>query len=228
MAAKNYYATLGVDEKASSTQIKAAYRKLALKYHPDRVSEAEKSRAAETFKEIAAAYYALGDAKRRKEYDDYKKGADIFRSGHGSGDFASQSGFDFDDLMKYFHGAGTKAQAHKRGGSNRYFFFNDLSDVFEGVDSASGGSPDMYGDYSFAGGESAHKHDTDIQANLTIPGSVALNGGDVKFKLKDNRTITLKIAKNTKNGQKMRLKGLGKRCPCCDHNGDFIVAIALK
>ncbi len=228
MAAKDYYATLGVDEKASSSQIKAVYRKLALKYHPDRVSETEKSRATERFKEIAAAYYTLGDAKRRKEYDDYKKGADIFRSGHGSGDFASQSGFDFDDLMNYFHGMGSKAQPRRRESSSRYFSFNDLSDIFEGVNSASGGSPDMHGDYSFAGEEPAHKYDTDIHANLTIPISVALNGGDVKFKLKDNRTITLKIAKNTKNGQKMKLKGLGKRCPCCDHNGDFIVAIALK
>lgn len=228
MAAKDYYAILGVDKRASSDQIKTAYRKLALKYHPDRVSEAEKSQAGERFKEIAAAYYALGDDKRRKEYDDYRKGADIFRSGHGSGDFASQSGFDFDDLMNYFHGAGGKPQAHKGGASSRYFFFNDLSDIFEGVGSASGGSSDMYGGYNFAGEEPAHKYDTDIHANLTIPRSVALNGGDVKFKLKDNRTITLKIVKNTKNGQKMKLKGLGKRCPCCDHNGDFIVAIALK
>jgi DnaJ-class molecular chaperone len=228
MAAKDYYTTLGVDEKASSSQIKAVYRKLALKYHPDRVSEAEKSRATERFKEIAAAYYTLGDAKRRKEYDDYRKGAEIFRSGHGSGDFASQSGFDFDDLMKYFHGPGPKAQPRKREGSSRYFFFNDLSDIFEGVSGVSGGSSDMYGGYSFADEEPAHKHDTDIHANLTIPRSIALNGGDVKFKLKDNRTITLKIAKNTKNGRKLRLKGLGKRCPCCDHNGDFIVVIALK
>ena len=86
----------------------------------------------------------------------------------------------------------------------------------------------MHGGYNFVGEEPLHKHDTDIHANLTIPRNVALNGGDVKFKLKDNRTITLKIAKNTKNGQKMRLKGLGQRCPCCDHNGDFIVAITLQ
>jgi len=228
MATKNYYTTLGVDEKATPAQIKSTYRKLALKYHPDRVPEAEKTRAAEKFKEIAAAYYTVGDAKRRKEYDDYKGGADVFRSGHGSGDFASQSGFDFDDLMKHFRGTGGRAQSHKRSGSSRYFSFNDLSDLFEGVNRPQESSSDMYGDYNVAGEEPTHKYDTDVKANLTIPKNIALNGGDIKFKLNDGRTITLKIAKNTKNGQKMRLKGLGTRCPCCDHKGDFIVAIRLN
>jgi len=231
MATKNYYKILGVDEKATPSQMKSAYRKLALKYHPDRVPEAEKTQAAEKFKEIAAAYYTLGDVTRRKEYDDYKDGADVFRSGHGSGDFASQSGFDFDDLMKHFSGAGAGAgpgtRPRSRGGSSRYFSFNDLSDLFQGQNRPQGGSSDMYGDYDVAGEEPTHKYDTDVHANLTIPKNVALNGGDIKFKLKDSRTITLKIAKNTKNGQKMRLKGLGTICPCCDHKGDFIVAIRL-
>ncbi len=227
MATKDYYKILGVDAKATPSQIKSAYRKLALKYHPDRVPDQEKTQAAEKFKEIAAAYYTLGDTKRRKEYDDYKNGADVFRSGHGSGDFASQSGFDFDDLMKHFSNARAGAQPRGRGGSSRYFSFNDLSDLFQGANRPAGGSSDMYRDYNVEGEEPAHKYDTDVKANLTIPMNVALNGGDVKFKLNDGRTITLKIAKNTKNGQKMRLKGLGTRCPCCDHKGDFIVAIRL-
>ena len=63
MATKNYYKILGVDEKATPSQMKSAYRKLALKYHPDRVPEAEKTQAAEKFKEIAAAYYPDCDAK---------------------------------------------------------------------------------------------------------------------------------------------------------------------
>lgn len=227
MAAKDYYKILGVDEKASAGQIKAAYRRLALKYHPDRVSEADKKTAAEKFKEIAAAYYTLGDAKRRQEYDDYRNGADVFRSGHGSGDFASQSGFDFDDLMNHFRSMGGKTQRAGRD-SSRYFFFNDLSDIFEGVSGSHRGPSDVYEEYGFADNEPAHKYDTDVHAKLSIPRHVALNGGNVKFKLKDGRIITLKIAKNTRNGQKLRLKGLGTRCPCCDHKGDFIVSVMLK
>ncbi len=228
MASKDYYSVLGVPENATADQIKAAYRRLALKYHPDRVSESNKKKAAEKFKDVAAAYYTLGDEKRRKEYDDYKNGADIFRSGHGSGDFASQSGFDFDDLMKHFRSAGAGRSKPGKRGSSRYFFFDDLSDLFEGMSGRQSGPSGVYEDYGYSGAGAAQKYNTDVHANLTIPKSVAINGGDVKFKLKDGRTITLKIAKNTRNGQKLRLKGLGAACPCCDHKGDFIVTVKSR
>ncbi|MFH1428866.1 MAG: DnaJ domain-containing protein, partial [Candidatus Margulisiibacteriota bacterium] len=108
MDTKDYYAILGVNEKASLGEIKSAYRKLAFKYHPDKCPEEKKKECEEKFKEIAAAYYVLGDEKRRKEFDDYRKGAYSFRSGPGSGDFASQTGFDFEDLMKHFHDLGAR------------------------------------------------------------------------------------------------------------------------
>ena len=96
MDTKDYYAILEIDKSASHDEIKRAYRKLAFKYHPDKCPEEKKKECEEKFKEIAAAYYVLGDEKRKKEYDDYRNGAYSFRSGPGSGDFASQSGFDFD------------------------------------------------------------------------------------------------------------------------------------
>ncbi|MEA3436391.1 MAG: DnaJ domain-containing protein, partial [Thermodesulfobacteriota bacterium] len=125
---KDYYAIMGVSENASRDEIKAAYRKLAFKYHPDRSPEEKKKASEEKFKEIAAAYYVLGDEKRKKEYDDYRRGAYDFRSGPGAGDFASQSGFDFEDLMKHFHNMGTQ-RPRKRRTSNRYVFFDDFSDI---------------------------------------------------------------------------------------------------
>ncbi|MFC1576964.1 DnaJ domain-containing protein [Candidatus Omnitrophota bacterium] len=223
---KDYYKILGVNEGASPAEIKTAYRKLALKYHPDRCPEEKKKECEEKFKEISAAYYVLGDTERKKEYDDYRKGAYAFRSGPGSGDFASQSGFDFNDLMNHFRRAGSAKRRDPRGGHDRYFFFDDLTDLFEGLGAASDGAG-MYTQYEFSDGGGAHKYNTDIYANLAVPRDLALSGGEAKFKLQDGRTITLKIAADTKNDQRLRLKGLGVRCPCCDHKGDLTVTVKV-
>ena len=227
MDTKDYYAILGVDKSASSGQIKSVYRNLALKYHPDRCPEEKKKESEEKFKEIAAAYYVLGDTKRRKEYDDYRKGAYVFRSGQGSGDFASQTGFDFEDLMKHFHNLGARAGRQQRG-FNRYFFFDDLGDIFEGLGAAQKSYSGVYADRDSLDEDVAHRYDTDVNANLSIPKNIALNGGEVKFRLQDGRTIMLKISPNTKNGQKLSLKGIGKMCPTCDHKGDLIVSVRFK
>jgi DnaJ-class molecular chaperone len=221
---KDYYAILEVTKNASLGEIKSSYRKLAFKYHPDKCPEEKKKEAEEKFKEIAAAYYVLGNEKRKKEYDDYRKGAYAFRSGPGSGDFASQAGFDFEDLMKHFHNLGVHGGRQQRG-SNRYFFFDDLGDIFEGLGSAQKGYSGAYVDREPLEEDAVHRYETDVNADLSIPKNIALSGGEVKFRLQDSRTIMLKIYPNTKNGQKLRLKGLGARCPCCDHKGDLTVTM---
>jgi len=225
MDTKDYYAILGVGKSASSEQIKSAYRSQVMKYHPDRCPEEKKKECEEKFKEITAAYYVLGDAKRKKEYDDYQQGVYEFRSGQGSGDFASQTGFDFEDLMKHFHDIGSRG-ANKQKRSNRYFFFDDLSDIFEGIGSMRSDQADRaYTVYNFANTGGQQKYDTDTYADMKLSQNIAQKGGEVKVKLSDARTITLKINPGTKNGQKLRLKGIGKMCPTCDHKGDLIVSV---
>ncbi len=74
MAKRDYYEVLGVAKNASEEEIKKAYRKLAIKYHPDRQqdkSEAEKKEAEEKFKEAAEAYSVLSDANKRSRYDQF-------------------------------------------------------------------------------------------------------------------------------------------------------------
>ena len=225
MDTKDYYTILGVGKNASLEQVKSAYRSLALRYHPDRCPEEKKKECEKKFKEIAAAYYVLGDAKRKKEYDDYQKGAYEFRSGQGSGDFASQTGFDFEDLMKHFYESGAHGP-RQQGGSSRYFFFDDLSEIFEGMSAPRGEQADGASTvYRFAGREGQQKFNTDTYADMQIPQNIAQSGGEVKFKLSDARTITLKINPGTKNGQKLRLKGMGTMCHTCDHKGDLIVSV---
>jgi len=98
--AKDYYHILGVSRNASDEQLKKAYRKLAMQYHPDRNPDKEKW-ANEKFKEINEAYAVLGDPQKRKQYDQFGtvgEIGDIFGS-----PFTRTT---FEDLMKDFGGEG--------------------------------------------------------------------------------------------------------------------------
>lgn len=87
MANKDYYQTLGVSKNASQEEIKKAYRKLALQYHPDKNKTHE---AEDKFKEINQAYEVLSDSQKRQQYDQF--GAAAFEGGANRGPFAR--GFD--------------------------------------------------------------------------------------------------------------------------------------
>ena len=97
---KDYYAILGVDEKADAAAIKKAYRRLAKKYHPD--ANPGNPRAAERFKDIGEANGVLSDSAKRKKYDQMRKlGALGFRGGARTGPRAgtqTSSNFSFEDL----------------------------------------------------------------------------------------------------------------------------------
>ena len=92
MASKDYYATLGLEKGASDDEIKRAFRKLAIKYHPDK-NQGNKE-AEEKFKDINEAYQVLSDPEKKARYDQFGT-ADFDGSGFGSGGFG---GFDFSDL----------------------------------------------------------------------------------------------------------------------------------
>ncbi len=96
---KDYYKILGVPRSASQEEIKKAYRKLALKWHPDRNPDNRKE-AEERFKEISEAYEVLSDPEKRKIYDTY--GYDAARQSFGAGGFQWSNFTHFDDLQDIF------------------------------------------------------------------------------------------------------------------------------
>jgi curved DNA-binding protein len=98
MAAKDYYNILGVSKNASGEEIKRAYRKLAMKYHPDR--NPNKKEAEERFKEINEAYAVLSDKEKRKQYNTF--GAEGFHQRFTQEDIFR--GFDFDDILSNLFG----------------------------------------------------------------------------------------------------------------------------
>ena len=101
---RDYYEVLGVDKKASADEIKSAYRKLALKWHPDRWvsgTDAEKKTAEENFKEAAEAYSILSDPDKRAKYDQFGFAAEQMGGGSGGFDFG---GMDINDFLRNIFG----------------------------------------------------------------------------------------------------------------------------
>lgn len=217
MQQKDFYKILGVAESASEAEIKKAYRKLAQQYHPDRHIKDPKP-AEEKFKAISEAYYVLGDAKRRAEYDQMRK----YGAGFGGGHRNASYGFNFEDLMNQFRSKGTHH-------SSRYSAFEDIfGDLFGGGGQQGGG---QYYQTRGSSQSTAHKtkeQSADIRVNLTISSDKAASGGEVNFKTPDGKQIKLKIPAKIEEGQKLRLTRQGKVCACCHHKGDLIITVKVK
>jgi molecular chaperone DnaJ len=122
MAKRDYYEILGVDRNASADDLKKAYRKLAMKFHPDRNPE-NPAEAEEKFKEASEAYEVLSDPQKKARYDQY--GHEGVKSAFGQGgfswgDFHHQGDVEdiFGDVFSAFFGGGQRRQ-QRRGGPTR-------------------------------------------------------------------------------------------------------------
>ena len=139
MAKRDYYEVLGVIKSASSDEIKKAYRKLALKYHPDRNKD---DKSAETkFKEASEAYHVLSNKERRTNYDQFghaafdgSSGRDGFSNFDFSSAFSDIFGSDiFDDFFEGFGGRrGRRRSSDFRGTDLRYDLLISLEDAYYG------------------------------------------------------------------------------------------------
>ncbi len=141
MAKKDYYEVLGVIKSASSEEIKKAYRKLALKHHPDR-NKGDKAAEAK-FKEASEAYHVLSDKERRTNYDQFGHAAFEGAGGRGgfsnfdfSNAFSDIFGSDiFDDFFEGFGGSRGRRQRRSsdfRGADLRYDLSISLEEVYNG------------------------------------------------------------------------------------------------
>ena len=115
MASKDYYEVLGLQKGASEDEIKRAFRKLAIKYHPDKNQGNAEAEA--KFKEINEAYQVLSDPEKKARYDQFGS-ADFDGSGFGAGGFG---GFDFNDMggfgdiFESFFGGGGSSSRRRNG-----------------------------------------------------------------------------------------------------------------
>lgn len=162
---RDYYEVLGVSKNATDDEIKRSFRKLSLKWHPDRQSgktESEKAEALKKFQEIAEAYEVLSDKQKRANYDQF--GFDGPQMGGGF----SGGGFDINDFMR-------------RHGGMFKDFFGMGGDPF-----GMGGS--MFGDFGFE--RSSHRempdptvpeHGRDMRLRITVPFKDAVFGKEREF-----------------------------------------------
>jgi molecular chaperone DnaJ len=134
--AKDYYQTLEVDKNASDTDLKKAYRKLALKYHPDR-NPGDKS-AEDKFKEINEAYACLSDPQKRSNYDQFgtAEGAGAGFGAGGFGDFSANFGDIFGDMFGDIFGdfTGRRRSRPAKGQDLRYDMDINLKDAVFGTE----------------------------------------------------------------------------------------------
>nr|WP_314270642.1 molecular chaperone DnaJ [uncultured Kingella sp.] len=135
MSNQDYYATLGVSRTAGDDEIKKAYRKMAMKYHPDR--NPGDAAAEEKFKEVQKAYEILSDAQKRATYDQYGHAA--FEQGGfgagGFGGFGGAQGFDFSDIFSQMFGgaAGGGRQQNHQGADLQYNIEITLEEAATGI-----------------------------------------------------------------------------------------------
>lgn len=218
---KDYYKILGVSEKATTDQIKSAYRQLAKKYHPD-MNPNDRKGAELKFKEMSEAYYVLGDEKRRQEYDLMRKGGFAYEGRPGQ-TYANAQGFDIEDLLSHL-GFATRSSGKRRASSRMDF---DMFDDVFGETFSPGERSGFTRVYSTSSPVSEQVN-TDINAQIEIPQSLASSGGKVDLSLPNRKNITVSIPKGVTNGTKLRLAGLGEPCPCCRHKGDLLLKIKVK
>src|SRR5690242_20411629 len=135
MAKKDFYELLGVKRDAGADEIKKAYRKMAMQYHPDRNPGDKK--AEQAFKDINEAYDVLKDEQKRAAYDRFGHAA--FENGGrgggaGGGDFGFAAGFAdiFDEMFGEFMGGRRGPSANTRGSDLRYNLEITLEEAFKG------------------------------------------------------------------------------------------------
>lgn len=134
MAKRDYYEVLGLSKGAGEDEIKKAYRKLAMKYHPDR--NPDNKEAEEKFKEASEAYEVLSDSDKRSAYD--RMGHSAFE---GMGGFGGGGGFNAQDIFSQFGdifgdmfgGRGGGGQRQRRGADLRYVLELTLEEAVKGV-----------------------------------------------------------------------------------------------
>ena len=208
-----YYEILGVSKTATADEIKKSYRKLALKFHPDKNPDNVEAEA--KFKKISEAYAVLSDAKKRQEYDTY--GSAGFQQRYSQEDIFR--GFDLNDILKQFGFGGGASRGgfrtHASGGANPF------TDFFGQAGRGCGG-----------GGcrtQPVKGHDHTYELSISLED--VLDGTEKKISLRRNggdQNISVKVPKGIESGKRLRLTGKGAPSNSGGPPGDLYLKVTVQ
>ena len=258
MAKADYYNTLGVSKNASQEEIKSAYRKLAMKYHPDKNPGDASSEA--KFKEASEAYQVLSNSQKKSNYDQFGHAA--FENGGGAaGGFGDFGGFDsgsfsniFDDFFGDFTGGGRRRSSSrsKRGSDLKINIEVTLEEAYQGKKQTfevptSEKCVECSGSGAATGSKAStcrtcdgHGQVRAQQGFFTLQQTCPDCGGEGKTISKPckicrgtgtnrvNKTLSIQIPKGVDDGTQMRLAGKGEAGPRGGTQGDLYVYLSLK
>lgn len=203
---KDYYKILGVPKSASLDEIKKAYRKLAVKYHPDKNKDDKV--AEEKFKEVNEANEILKDETKRKEYDALAKDYQNYQKSGG------KQGFD-----GYSQGNRNQgSQYQSRGNAGRQFDEDSFADFFS----------NMFGGRSSGSGQSRQQayKGQDFTATMELSLEEAFTGTTRQIQL-ETQKLAMKIKPGVKDGQVLRLKGKGSKGTNGGPDGDLLITVKV-
>lgn len=204
MEVKDYYKILGVDKSATADQLKKAYRKLAVKYHPDK-NQGNKA-AEEKFKELNEAYEVLSDPEKRRKYDQFGENWQRYEQRGGKAE-------DFDWSQ------------WRPSGSGRAQSYGNMEDMFGGEEHFSDFFEQMFGQ-SFGRRQQQPGRGKDMQAVMEVSLEDAYNGGTRQVEVNGER-LNIKLKPGLYQGQVIRLKGKGSPGRKGGTHGDLLISIQL-
>ncbi|MHA7873284.1 MAG: DnaJ C-terminal domain-containing protein [Hyphococcus sp.] len=202
--ARNPYIVLGLAPTASDSEIRAAFRKLAKQYHPDRNPDDKK--AEDRFKEVSAAFDIVGDPDRRKKFDRGEIDEEGRERVNPFGQWSNRAG-----PQGAGYGAGARGAA---GGPGAGASFEDLSDIFS----------DLFG----ARRQNAQAmRGRDVRYRLEVDFLDAATGAKKRVTMPDGKTLDIAVPAGLEDGQTLRLRGQGERGQG-GHRGDVYVEVKVK
>ncbi|MGD2184877.1 MAG: DnaJ domain-containing protein [Desulfobacterales bacterium] len=251
MSPYDYYQILDVDQKASSRQIKEAYRKLAFKYHPDRNNK--NPEAAEKMKRVNEAYAVLSDATKRREYDSMRQqfGSSAyrqFRQNYSEQDIFSGSDINqileqmarafglrgFDEIFKEFYGQGYQHYEFRKPGffAKSYYFSGPRQP--QGMNrtrlSLQGGIGKLARFFlkQFSGIE-LPEDGSDTNDTISLRPEHARQGGPYAYYLrKKDKKLVVQIPAGVKHNQSIRLAGMGENGKSGGMAGDLYLKVRIR
>ncbi|MBW2031412.1 MAG: DnaJ domain-containing protein [Deltaproteobacteria bacterium] len=214
MAGKDYYKILGISRSASPDEIKKAYRKLAMKYHPDR-NKGDKGAEAK-FKDISEAYAVLSDPQKKKQYDTF--GAEGFHTRFTQEDIFRD--FDFSSIFREF-GFGSSGRGR-----------NIFSQIFGGLGQDSfGGRGSSFGSgfRGFDGNSQAAKgRDLVYELPVTLEEAAKTTDKIISYRVGGRQQdLSVKIPAGIDSGKKLRLRGKGEPGAYGGPNGDLYIQVKV-